>query len=1511
MKSKIGIILLGLVLLGSITFAAMPAQARFKINQQLNDFLTELMQKLQAFNEQAPEDKVYAHFDKTLYKPGETIWFTAYVRDAETLKKSNKSDIVSVQLINPKGGIEKEYKVVAENGVAKGDFKIDENAVGGIYKVKVFTNWMLNDKDPATFIKELTVQKVILPRLKMKLDFMKKAYGAKDEVAAELTLNDNTNKPLANYDFTYVVNLAGKQLSKGKGQTGNEGEAMVKFTLPNVLKTNDGLLNIMIKYQGQTESISRSVPIILNNINIALYPEGGDLVAGLTSKVAFKAVNEFGKAADIEGVVVDSKGQTLTSFSSYHQGMGAFTLQPKEDETYTVKITRPAGVTNTFELPEAMSAGYGLEVRTIDADQIYMTVQSTLKEELYLVGNVRGHKYFATKVPVKKGDNQVTIPTKFFPIGVAHFTLFDSKGIERAERLAFVNKDKQIKIDIKTDKEKYLPREKVKMTIKVSDERGMPMPANLSISVVDDQLLSFADDKSSNILSWMLMESDIKGTVEEPNFYFDESEEKADLALDYLLMTAGWRRFTWEEIRQGKKQTITYNNEKAILSGTVKSSFDHKPLAGVEITLGNNLKVTTGADGKYTFESFTLAANMPLNLNKQDYYNTNNYINQYNNHYDLYLNPEPSLRQQLTGRLRKTANAVRPNMAKGNRAMPMDVEVELAFIDVNADMAMVDDAVPSMPPVIEEVPEEEVEEDLFFEVEELDEEPIEEEKVVENKKVEDQANKADFKNLKGKANRDELAEEKVIVANEAVKDRRAAPKMAMKREMAEFDRPARKPMPIQANLYHRAREFAAPIYDMDEPVEKRTDFRSTVYWNGNVEIDRKGKKVLEFYNSDAVTSFKITAEGFAADGMIGRAEKRFFTQLPFSLSAKLPVEVVTEDVIKIPLTLVNNTKKTISGELTYEYPKGLTPKSKLPNKIQLTAGQAKTQYLAFNVVQRGLADKLAIKFKSSGFNDAIERDLTIISKGFPASMAFSGEEKKKAYEFNLNNVVNGSIDAKVTAYPSAMSDMLSGLESMLREPHGCFEQTSSSTYPNILVLNYLQETGQAKPAITTKAKGLIERGYARLTSYESSGGGFEWFGGNPAHEGLTAYGLMEFVDMQKVVSFVDQTMIDRTTTWLMSRRDGMGKFKRNPRALHSFGLTDNETMSIYITWALTEAKFSDLQTEVDFAYAHAKKANQPYSLGLAANIMFNRGEEKKGQELLAQLFKIQDENGAWAHDPKHKSAPGSSGNALKIETAALASLAMMKSTNPDRMKLKSCTDFIKSKRSSYGGYSSTNSTVLALRALVEYAKFSKRTDESGTIEVYANGKKVKSLDYEKGHDKPIVIDGLAEYLKDGKNTVEVIYANTNTPLPYSVGVNYNTVLPKSSKDCVIGLTTKLSSKKIKVGETVRLTTELKNTTADGQPMTIAIVGLPAGLSAQPWQLKELLDKKTFDFYEVIGNNLVLYYRQMKPSETRTINLDLKADIAGSYDAPASSAYLYYTDEHKVWTALDRVEILAN
>jgi len=465
-----------------------------------NDFIRSLKKKLSSYNEQRPEDRVYVQFDKPMYEPGDNIWFSAFIRDAATMKPSGKSDIVHVEFINPKGTIEKTINIIAKNGVAAGDFNLDAEALGGMYKVRAYTNWMKNEGENNVFEKQIQVQDVVLPNLKMKLDFEKKAFGSGDEVVAKLELNTNENKPLSNYKIKFVANLDGKQIISKVDVTDEDGLRYIKFNLPKDLKTNDGLLNVMIDYNGSTESISRSIPIVLNKIKLQLFPEGGDLVTGLESKVAFRALNEFDKPADIEGVVLTDKGIQVASFSSFHEGMGAFNFTPRSNEKYIVKITKPENITENYSLPEALPRGY---VMNVDAtkENVAVTVNSTETEELSLVAQVRNKIYYSTVVDAKKGINKITFPTSNFPIGVSQITLFDSKGIARAERLAFVNKDKQLSISVETEKEKYLPREKVKMTISVKDERGMPMPANLSMAVVNDQFLTFADDKTGNILS--------------------------------------------------------------------------------------------------------------------------------------------------------------------------------------------------------------------------------------------------------------------------------------------------------------------------------------------------------------------------------------------------------------------------------------------------------------------------------------------------------------------------------------------------------------------------------------------------------------------------------------------------------------------------------------------------------------------------------------------------------------------------------------------------------------------------------------------------------------------------------------------------------------------------------------------------------------------------------------------------------------------------------------------------
>ena len=1446
------------------------------VQRILSDGLTKVLMNIKSFQANIPQDKVYLHLDKPLYKPGETVWLSAYVRDATTMQKSTKSGIIKVQLINPKGGIDKEISIIGKNGVAVGDFDISEYAPGGIYKVKAFTNWQKNDPNPAFFEKEITVQKVVLPRLKMKVDFLKKAYGKGDEVALDLSIQTNANQPLKNTDFNVKAALAGSELLTQKGKTNDNGTALIKFNLPKDLSTNDGLVNIIIDYQGQAESISRSIPIVLNKVTVQLLPEGGHLVNGLKGRVAFRAANEFGKPADISGVVVNSKGEEITKFESYHQGMGSFDLTPKADEKYTVKITKPVGVEQTFDVPKAKENGAILGISKTTKTHIYANIQSTEERELFIITRIRGKQYFAMDFT---GTKRFTIPTDEMPAGVAQVTIFDKNTSQPiAERLTFVNKHKKLHINIRTNKEKYLPREKVKMTINVTDENDKPTAADLSLSVVDDQLLAFADDKSSNIMSWLLMESDIREKVEEPNFYFDPKEEKADKALDYLLMTAGWRRYSWNIINQGYLPAMPYKNEAATVGGFVYDNHKYKPIANATVkVMGTNIVAKTDETGKYSISNLDLTSNKTLEITAKNHRKRQLTVTVYDVNYTAYLVNNDIYKQQKEEAKRKKELENRRRNAERRRPR-----------------VMAGGAVPP-PPAVMEVPEEEMVDDVAFEaieevVEEAEIAPVIRQKPKPKAKLkpvkkEENLNKADNGVLK----------DRIAVADE---------KVLFKEELAKKSR-----VPVAAAAtYYKAKTFPKPIYAGQKDPEIRDDFRSTIYWNGHVEIGETGRKTIEFYASDAITSFNITAEGIGKMGTVGRKEQQFFTQKPFSLVAKLPTEIVQGDVMNLPLTFVNNSDEAITGELKINLPAGLAAAATLPETVTLQPNKAITKYLKINTLYPNSEKKLLkIGFKAKGFRDALETEMTTIPKGFPVVQSYSGKELTENFEVNIEDLVDGSLEVNLKAYPNIVSEMMTGLEAMLREPHGCFEQTSSSTYPNILVLNYLIKTGQSKPEIAAKAKRLIEKGYNRLISFESKSGGFEWFGGDPAHEGLTAYGLMEFIDMKAVYDGVDDAMVERTANWLFSRRDGKGGFGRNPRALHSFGLTDEATMSIYITWALIQAKFDGLQTEIDYAYNKAMQTKNPYQLGLAANILYEVGDKARAKKVLEELMSIQLENGSWEFENKHKSAPGSSGNALRIETAALALTALLKSENPHLLSVKKCAEFLRNSRGGYGGFGNTNSTVLALRGLLAYAEFMKKTDESGEIVIFVNDEEVARQTYEKGVEK-IEIKGLEEHLKSGKQKVTVKFIDAKNPLPTTLSVNYHCKTPPTNDKCVIGLDVKLANKTVKMGETNRLTTTITNKTAEGQPMTLAIVGIPAGLSAQPWQLKELIDKKVVDFYEIIGNNVVFYYRQMKPEEVRVINLDLKADIPGDYEAPASTAYLYYTNELKSWVGGSSVKI---
>jgi alpha-2-macroglobulin-like protein len=272
----------------------------------------------------------------------------------------------------------------------------------------------------------------------------------------------------------------------------------------------------------------------------------------------------------------------------------------------------------------------------------------------------------------------------------------------------------------------------------------------------------------------------------------------------------------------------------------------------------------------------------------------------------------------------------------------------------------------------------------------------------------------------------------------------------------------------------------------------------------------------------------------------------------------------------------------------------------------------------------------------------------------------------------------------------------------------------------------------------------------------------------------------------------------------------------------------------------------------------------------------------------------------------------SQGQSLTIETTSLSIMAMLRSPAKYAVNLTNAVQYLVGARSGSGVFSSTQGTILALKALTQYAKFSKKTTEDGTIQIYVDGKRVEERSYKAGERGAIEIDGLEKYMtSEGSHDVKIKYVGVKTALPYSVAVNWSTTLPNSDKECNIDIKTKMASSTANVGQTVRLSTTITNKLSTDVPSTMAIIGIPAGFTVQPWQLKELQEKNLFDYYEMKGNNIAVYYRGMGPSAVKEINLDLKAEMPGTYDAPASSAYLYYTNEFKTWSGSSKVVIKKN
>jgi len=371
------------------------------------------------------------------------------------------------------------------------------------------------------------------------------SYTAGSKGGAYYELRALDGQAIPNQQLVSTLKIAGELYAIDTLYTNEEGKAFIPFELPQQLTKPDALLLVQTRYDGRTESIARSVPIVLDKIALQFMPEGGDIVVGMKNNIAFRAIDERGKPAEVRGRLYNAANELLTDFSTYHDGMGSFELAVAEEDDYYVLLDEPVNNQDTFYLPKVSGKQIGMRLLEQNDNQLTWSIYTQKTQTLVLLGMSNSQQMYQEVIQAKAGYTTVEIPTQDFPIGIAQFTIMDTKNRPYAERLVFMNKDRQINLTLNYDKEEYQPREQVTLDIEAKDTEGNPVEGSFSLAVVDDNLHTYANDHQDNILSGLLLSSELMGDIHKPDFYYDPEEEKADTALDYVMLTHAWLRFTW------------------------------------------------------------------------------------------------------------------------------------------------------------------------------------------------------------------------------------------------------------------------------------------------------------------------------------------------------------------------------------------------------------------------------------------------------------------------------------------------------------------------------------------------------------------------------------------------------------------------------------------------------------------------------------------------------------------------------------------------------------------------------------------------------------------------------------------------------------------------------------------------------------------------------------------------------------------------------------------------------
>lgn len=831
--------------------------------------------------ERIPKEKLYLHLDKPFYGAGEKIWFKGYLVNATTHQDNSQSNFIITELINRSDSIVERKKIRRDSLGFHNAFTLPATLPAGDYYLRGYSNWMLNEDPDFFFSRNIKIGNSIDNTIVSSIE-----YQQEDDThyTAKIKFTSNVQAVFENTTIKYLYLENGKIKNKGKKKTDENG--WISISLPDL--KSPAARRIEVEFDDPQYIYKRTfhLPVFTNDFDVKFFPEGGALLSIPHQNVAFKAQGADGFSKEVEGFLFNSKGDTLTNFRSEHNGMGIFTMNPVDNETYYVTVRTNDSITKRFDLPAIEPKGISIAMSHYKQEiryEIQKTEATEWPQKLFLLAHTRGKLAILQPINPKRTFGKMN--DSLFTEGITHFMLIDEQGNALSERLIFVPDHKPNQWQITADQPTYGKREKVSLQIAAKDNEGNPVEGTFSVSITDRKSIQ-PDSLADNILSNLLLTSDLKGYVEDPAYYFLNQDARTLRSIDYLMMTHGWRRHKMENVLRTPSLNFTNYIEKGqTISGRIMGFFGANVKKGPICVLAPkyNIIATTETDEKGQFivntsfrdsTTFLVQARTkkgfagvdilmdppqyPVATHKAPYLNgAATFMEDYlmNTRDQYYM--EGGMRVYNLKEVTVTAKRERPSSKSIYTGGINTYTVEEDRLQGYGQTAF--DAASRLPSVTitngSEIHIRNNSEPAIIVIDDIVYEDASD--ILKDIQVSDMSS---ISLLRGA--------DAVILGPRASG---GAVVITLKNPRNLPARPAQGIITYTPLGYSESVEFYHPTYETPEKKNaQRSDFRSTVYWNPELRLDAEGKATIEYYTPDSTAPEDIIIEGVDKNGKVCR-----------------------------------------------------------------------------------------------------------------------------------------------------------------------------------------------------------------------------------------------------------------------------------------------------------------------------------------------------------------------------------------------------------------------------------------------------------------------------------------------------------------------------------------------------------------------------------------------------------------------------------------------------------------